>query len=106
MSSVQRVTRRELFDRLIRPWQRDHEVESPKPSPVAVIQGRHCLAYRSLICSTCAERCPEPGAIVIEHGVPRVVTDRCTGCGDCRAACPAPSNAILMLPPRQKACAI
>ncbi len=71
--------------------------DAPK---VAVIQGRHCLAYRELMCSTCFERCPEQGAIVIERGIPQVVSDRCTGCGDCHGVCPAPTNAILMITPR------
>lgn len=74
-----------------------------KPKEVvkrAVIQGRHCLAYRGLMCSTCHERCPEEGAIVIERGIPRVVTDLCTGCGDCHKVCPAPINAILITTPR------
>ncbi len=71
--------------------------DAPK---VAVIQGRHCLAYRELMCSTCFERCPEKGAIVVERGIPQVVTDRCTGCGDCQDVCPAPTNAILMTRPR------
>lgn len=75
---------------------------SPPAAPprVAVIQGRHCLAYRSLACSVCAERCPEPGAIVRERGIPRVVADACTGCGVCRDVCPAPTNAVLVLAPR------
>ncbi len=63
----------------------------------AVIQGRHCLAYRELMCSTCYERCPEEGAIVMDRGIPSVVADRCTGCGDCQGVCPAPVNAVLMI---------
>jgi Pyruvate/2-oxoacid:ferredoxin oxidoreductase delta subunit len=64
---------------------------------VAVVQGRRCLAYRTLACSVCAERCPEPGALVREVGLPRVVADLCTGCGVCRDVCPAPGNAILIV---------
>ncbi len=58
------------------------------------------MAYRELMCSTCYERCPEEGAIVIERGIPQVVADLCTGCSDCHDVCPAPTNAILMLAPR------
>ena len=64
---------------------------------VAVIQGRFCLAYTS-ICSVCAERCPVPGAIRTERGIPSVVADTCTGCGVCHDVCPAPRNAVLVLP--------
>lgn len=64
---------------------------------VAVIQGRHCLAYRSLFCSTCVERCPVDGAIGVNDGVPQVNASACTGCGDCHAVCPAPQNAVMMI---------
>lgn len=64
---------------------------------VAVIQGRYCLAYQNSFCSVCSERCPEPGAIITERGIPRIEADACTGCGICHDLCPAPKNAILML---------
>ena len=64
---------------------------------VAVIQGRFCLAYTSF-CSVCVERCPVPGAMKVEKGIPMVVTDTCTGCGVCHDVCPAPTNAVLVLP--------
>ena len=69
----------------------------------AVIMGRHCLAYRHLICSTCYERCPEQGAIVRVQGLPRVITDKCTGCRVCHDVCPAPTNAVLMVTGRSGA---
>ena len=76
--------------------------ETPPPTPrdasVAVIQGRRCLAYRGLVCSTCVEQCPVEGAIRVEQGVPQVVAAQCTGCRVCHAACPAPENAILFIP--------
>lgn len=71
--------------------------DEPADDRVAVIQGRHCLAYRNLMCSSCVENCPVEGAIQIEQGVPRVVAAVCTGCGDCHAVCPAPQNAVLMI---------
>jgi len=67
---------------------------------VAVIQGRRCLAYTSF-CSVCAERCPVPGAIKVERGIPTVVGDTCTGCGVCHEVCPAPTNAVLVVPRRR-----
>jgi Pyruvate/2-oxoacid:ferredoxin oxidoreductase delta subunit len=63
---------------------------------LAIVQGRHCLAAKSF-CRTCLERCPVPGAMVIDHGLPMVVPSQCTGCGVCQQVCPAPTNAILML---------
>ncbi|WP_425398686.1 hypothetical protein [Aeoliella sp.] len=71
-------------------------------SQVAVIQGRHCLAYRSLFCSTCVDRCAVEGAIEVNEGIPQVAASVCTGCGDCAAVCPAPQNAVLMIPAPQR----
>lgn len=67
---------------------------------VAVIQGRFCLAYTSF-CTVCSERCPIPGAMKVEKGIPMVVTDSCTGCGVCHDVCPAPTNAVLVIPRRR-----
>lgn len=67
---------------------------------VAVVQGRFCLALTSF-CSVCVERCPVPGAMTKERGMPMVVADACTGCGVCQDVCPAPRNAVLLLPRRQ-----
>jgi len=80
------------------PPKQDIPVDAPT---TAVIQGRHCLAYRDLMCSTCYEQCPEKGAIVTERGIPRVVTDLCTGCRKCHDVCPAPINAILLIPDKR-----
>lgn len=75
------------------------EVEKTEGVKRAVIQGRLCLAYQGGMCFTCSERCPEPGAITVEKGIPMVQADLCTGCGLCHDLCPAPVNAILMLDP-------
>lgn len=74
--------------------------DSPPPLPlnqVAVIQGRHCIALTTY-CSLCVERCPEPGAIDSRELLPMIVPDLCTGCGICHQVCPAPTNAVLILP--------
>lgn len=52
-----------------------------------------CLAARAVYCRSCAEICPE-GALRIRplpRGLAEVAIDpdRCTGCGDCLAVCPA-----------------
>ena len=56
------------------------------------------LAFQGTTCTTCVERCPSPGALVIESGRPQVIADRCTGCGVCQHVCPAANNAIVMVP--------
>jgi Pyruvate/2-oxoacid:ferredoxin oxidoreductase delta subunit len=105
MKAPAEMSRRELFSCLFRVGrngssleQRSNAVESaPK---TAIVQGRFCLAYRNSFCSVCSERCPVPGAIIKERGLPRVDPALCTGCGICHDLCPAPRNAILMIPKR------
>jgi Pyruvate/2-oxoacid:ferredoxin oxidoreductase delta subunit len=79
----------------------DEVSTEPRPSLTAIVQGRLCLSLTSF-CSVCVERCPVPGAISTERGLPMVSADACTGCGICHEVCPAPRKAILMLPRRQK----
>ena len=94
-------SRRDFFSQFMRPLQSKGTREAEalaviEKEQVAVIQGRFCLAYTS-ICSVCSERCPEPGAIKVERGIPMVDAALCTGCGICHEVCPAPRNAILLL---------
>ena len=106
MSSV--LSRRGLFSILGRPLRTAAEAgkgSSPAPAAgaqaqVAVIQGRFCLAYTSF-CSVCVERCPILGAMKVDKGIPMIVADACTGCGICHEVCPAPTNAVLVLPRRR-----
>lgn len=103
MSST--LNRRDLFALLGRPFQRKPEpsiVEALPADAVAVIQGRRCIALTSF-CAACVERCPVPGAMQLTNGLPSVVPDVCTGCGICHEVCPAPTNAVLMLPRRKAA---
>lgn len=100
MPSSTTVSRRDFFHCLLGRRNRDarssidsHETNVPQ---VAIIQGRYCLAYQRSFCSTCSEQCPEPNAIIVEQGIPRISADACTGCGICHQRCPAPTNAILM----------
>lgn len=65
---------------------------------VASIDTLSCLAHQGGFCSTCVEHCPEPGAIETSGGKPRVVTELCVGCGVCQHVCPAPMNAIRLMP--------
>lgn len=64
----------------------------------ASILGHACLAYQGSFCTVCSERCPVAGAIEDEGGRPRIVEEVCTGCGVCQYVCPAPSNAVLLMP--------
>ncbi len=72
--------------------------EVPVMMGTARITEETCIAHRSMTCTVCIEQCPVEGAIVTESGKPHVVEDQCTGCGVCRYVCPAPENAILLMP--------
>ena len=57
-----------------------------------------CTAYQGSSCTSCVDHCPVPGALTVVKGRPHVVEEACTGCGVCQHVCPAPQNAILLLP--------
>ncbi len=102
------LSRRDLIHRFFRPIKSGgQKARSAFSRPatvgaesVAVIQGRFCLAYQEEFCTVCYERCPVPGAIRLDDALPRVVEEKCTGCGICHDVCPAPQNAILRIPRR------
>ncbi|HET6407737.1 MAG TPA: 4Fe-4S dicluster domain-containing protein [Chthoniobacteraceae bacterium] len=73
-------------------------LDLPKKIGLARIDAVNCLPYQGRACSACVEDCPVPGAIVLVGEKPRIVEDICTGCGVCQFVCPAPDNAILLLP--------
>ena len=64
----------------------------------AMITAHLCLAHHGTTCTVCSERCPVDGAISVVTGKPTVNEDACTGCGVCRYVCPAPENAIHLMP--------
>lgn len=70
----------------------------PCQPQLALILDRFCLAWQGSFCSVCVERCPVPGAIATEMGKPRVSPETCTGCGICHDVCPAPKNAVFLVP--------
>jgi ferredoxin len=71
---------------------------TPRLGATVRVRTGFCLAWQGSFCSTCVERCPIPGAIVMEAGRPRVVDERCDGCGTCVRVCPAPFNAFELRP--------
>lgn len=64
----------------------------------AIIKPHLCLAHQGTACSLCSQQCPVAGAIAIVGGAPLVQESSCTGCGVCRKVCPAPENAVLLMP--------
>jgi Na+-translocating ferredoxin:NAD+ oxidoreductase RNF subunit RnfB len=92
------LSRRDFFSRFIPKSEETSCAIADARPKVAVIQGRYCLAYQNSFCSVCKEHCPVSGAIISERGIPSIVADACTGCNICHEVCPAPTNAILMIP--------
>lgn len=70
----------------------------PRKMGVAWIQPDACLARTGTFCTVCAERCPVPGAVSVCDGKPIINPTACTGCGVCYGVCPAPTNAIVVMP--------
>lgn len=72
--------------------------DQPRKMGAAWIQTMACLAYTGSFCTVCSEHCPVPTAIEVHAGKPTIRADVCTGCGLCAHVCPAPTNAIVVMP--------
>lgn len=70
----------------------------PVKMGTAAISPLDCLAHQNTTCSACVEQCPVEGALMWENGRPVVNLTACTGCGVCQHVCPAPRNAVMILP--------
>lgn len=70
----------------------------PKMMGTARVTEHLCLAHHGTPCTVCSEHCPVKDAIAVSDGKPTIREDVCTGCGVCRHVCPAPENAILLMP--------
>ncbi|TWU48660.1 quinol dehydrogenase periplasmic component [Rubripirellula tenax] len=71
---------------------------SPPIMGTARVTEHLCLAHHHTTCTVCSERCPVGDAIAVTDGKPTINESTCTGCGVCRYVCPAPENAILLMP--------
>lgn len=74
----------------------------PVAMGIAMISPPDCLAHQNNPCSACVEQCPVPEAIDWVDSHPTVLPELCTGCGICQHVCPAPRNAVILMPRRQR----
>jgi ferredoxin-type protein NapF len=65
-------------------------------TPVTI--GDHCLARCFVHCQSCGDVCAEQAIRFTPRfggpPLPSIVAERCTGCGECAAACPADAITI------------
>jgi len=75
-------------------------VLSKFPSKETLLKPKAILeCYEAIPCNPCATSCPFD-AIVIEDGItgiPSLIADKCTGCGQCVIACPGLSITVAQL---------
>jgi ferredoxin-type protein NapF len=65
--------------------------------------GRQCVAFNDVVCRSCGDTCGEAAIRFSPRlggaALPLVIPERCTGCGECVAACPA--SAITLVAAKQ-----
>jgi len=61
-----------------------------------------CVRSVGTACEACLTACPVAGALNLNDGKPVVDEAVCTGCGSCRNVCPAPMNAVVIVPTRHR----
>ena len=65
---------------------------------IAKIDENKCLPYLGVICKACFKNCPIfREAIILEEEIyPKVVEEKCIGCGICENVCPVEGSAIIV----------
>ena len=65
---------------------------------IAKIDESKCLPFMGIICRGCFENCPiYREAIILEDDLlPKVIEEKCIGCGICEHVCPVEDSAIVV----------
>lgn len=67
-------------------------LQSLPPWSVKASVTADCLAHHNVLCRNCAEHCPEAAIVFPKQAgtvsAPRILTERCSGCGACFSPCP------------------
>jgi ferredoxin len=68
---------------------------------LAAVNRAKCIAWNEgKVCLVCHERCMYQAIDSDSRGRPRVIADKCTGCGACQSTCvTCPDPAIIVYPP-------
>ncbi len=66
---------------------------------LAKIDTAQCLAYNSVLCRTCYNSCPIfDEAIIMDAELhPKVIAEKCVGCGICEYVCPTDPVSIVVV---------
>ena len=65
---------------------------------VAEIDRSRCLSWRGESCTRCFDICPLNAVRVDRRGRPKIIWEKCIGCGQCRYICPVDPPAIQINP--------
>ncbi len=67
---------------------------------IAVIDEDMCFPYMGVLCLACFLHCPiyREAIILEDERYPKIIADKCTGCGICEHVCPAEEGAIVIEP--------
>lgn len=65
---------------------------------IAKINQEKCLPFLGVICRACFENCPIFREAIILEGelLPKVIEEKCIGCGICENVCPIEDSAIVV----------
>ncbi len=67
----------------------------------ALLAKPRCIAWQeNKLCFICGEQCPVLAIDGDEHHRPRVLADKCVGCGSCENACPVAGEAAIRVVPK------